>query len=95
MPLLLAALLTAFFLWLAENIGTATGTWLYPSSSGWRPVSLQKLGSWCLLLVVSFVLVTMVHRPRPLHAAAARRDSPGEAQPPAAVDRASGQGSAA
>ena len=73
MPFIAAALLTAFFLWVAENVGTATGTWLYPGSAGWRPVSLQKLGSWYLLLVVSFVLVTIVNRPKPLDAAPERR----------------------
>jgi uncharacterized membrane protein YoaT (DUF817 family) len=65
MPLLLAGLLTAFFVWVAENIGTATGTWLYPGAAEWRMVSLQKLGSWYLLLTISFVLVTIVNRPRP------------------------------
>lgn len=65
MPLIAAALLTAAFLWVAENIGTGTGTWLYPGSRTWRLVSLQKLGSWYLLLIVSFVLVTVVNRPRP------------------------------
>lgn len=29
MPMPLAALLASLFLWLAENVGTATGTWLY------------------------------------------------------------------
>jgi uncharacterized membrane protein YoaT (DUF817 family) len=66
MPMIVAALLTAFFLWVAENVGTATGTWLYPGAGGWRLVSLQKLGSWYLLLIVSFVLVTVVNRPRGL-----------------------------
>jgi hypothetical protein len=28
-------------------------------------VSLQKLGSWYLLLTISFMLVTIVNRPRP------------------------------
>jgi uncharacterized membrane protein YoaT (DUF817 family) len=65
MPLLLAALLTAFFLWVAENIGTYTGTWVYPGTEGWRPVSFGKLGSWYLLLIISFVLVTLVVKPRP------------------------------
>jgi uncharacterized membrane protein YoaT (DUF817 family) len=65
MPLILAGLLTAFFLWVAENVGTATGTWRYPGVSGWHLVSLQKLGSWYLLLTISFVLVTIVNRPRP------------------------------
>ncbi|MGL4243732.1 MAG: DUF817 domain-containing protein, partial [Beijerinckiaceae bacterium] len=30
MPLVVAAFLTSLFLWLAENVGTWTGTWLYP-----------------------------------------------------------------
>lgn len=64
MPLPLAALLTAFFLWVAENVGTFTGTWLYPGQKVWTLVSLSKLGSWYLLLFLSFVLVTLVHPPR-------------------------------
>ncbi len=62
MPMPLAALLSAFALWVAENVGTATGTWLY---SGQRPdhwVSFAKLGSWYLLLWVAFVTVTLVSR---------------------------------
>lgn len=65
MPLTLAAFLSALFLWIAENIGTATGTWIYPSQKVWHMVSLGKLGSWYLLLYVSFVLVTLVLKPRP------------------------------
>ena len=30
----------------------------------WHPVSLAKLGSWYLLMMLSFVLVSLVHRPR-------------------------------
>lgn len=62
MPMPLAALLAALALWVAENVGTATGTWLY---NGQRPdhwVSLAKLGSWYLLLWVAFVTVTLVSR---------------------------------
>ncbi|MCA8897780.1 MAG: DUF817 family protein, partial [Hyphomonas sp.] len=29
---------------------------------GWHPVSLSKLGSWYLLMIISFVLVAIVHR---------------------------------
>jgi uncharacterized membrane protein YoaT (DUF817 family) len=68
MPMIVAAVLTALFLWIAENVGTATGTWIYPGAAGWRPVSLQKLGSWYLLLMISFVLVTIVNRPKGLDA---------------------------
>ena len=64
MPLTVAAFLSALFLWLAENIGTVTGTWIYPSQKTWHMVSLGKLGSWYLLLYVSFVLVTLVLKPR-------------------------------
>jgi uncharacterized membrane protein YoaT (DUF817 family) len=63
MPLVLAEFLTAIFLWLAENVGTMTGTWIYPGQKQWQLVSLGKLGSWYLLLYLSFVLVTLVHRP--------------------------------
>jgi uncharacterized membrane protein YoaT (DUF817 family) len=65
MPLLLAAFLTSIFLWIAENIGTATGVWLYPGQRTWHMVPFTKLGSWYLLLYVSFVLVTIVCRPQP------------------------------
>lgn len=62
MPLPLAALLTSFFLWIAENVGTGTGTWIYAGADGISMVSLAKLGSWYLLLYVSFVTVTLVMR---------------------------------
>lgn len=65
MPLIAAAFLSALFLWLAENVGTLTGTWVYPGQTGWHPVSFAKIGSWYLLLFVSFVLVTMVLQPQP------------------------------
>jgi uncharacterized membrane protein YoaT (DUF817 family) len=64
MPLVVAAFLSSVFLWVAENIGTLTGTWLYPTQRTWHAVSLGKLGSWYLLLYVSFVLVTLVLKPR-------------------------------
>ena len=65
MPLVVAAFLTSIFLWIAENIGTATGVWLYPGQTTWHMVPFTKLGSWYLLLYVSFVLVTIVCRPQP------------------------------
>jgi uncharacterized membrane protein YoaT (DUF817 family) len=65
MPLVVAALLTCFFMWVAENVGTFTGTWIYPGQADWHLVSLGKMGSWYLLLFVSFTLVTLVLPPRP------------------------------
>lgn len=62
MPLPLAAFLSAFFLWLAENIGTGTRTWLYAGQNPSEWVSLSKMGSWYLLLFVSFTTVTLVFR---------------------------------
>ncbi|MCF6232073.1 MAG: DUF817 domain-containing protein [Rhodobacteraceae bacterium] len=62
MPLPLAALASSFFLWLAENVGTNTGTWIYAGQGGIDWVSLSKMGSWYLLLYVSFATVTLVYR---------------------------------
>ncbi|MEO0400319.1 MAG: DUF817 domain-containing protein [Pseudomonadota bacterium] len=65
MPLLLGFFLVALFIWLAENLGTLAGAWLYPDqAAGWRPVSFSKMGSWYLLMIISWVLVTLVRRPR-------------------------------
>lgn len=63
MPLLVGWLLVALFIWAAENIGTFSRAWLYPGQeTGWQMVSLSKLGSWYLLMIISFVLVAAVHR---------------------------------
>jgi uncharacterized membrane protein YoaT (DUF817 family) len=62
MPLPLAALLSSFFLWIAENVGTGTGTWVYAGQSVLDWVSFAKMGSWYLLLYVSFATVTLVYR---------------------------------
>jgi uncharacterized membrane protein YoaT (DUF817 family) len=62
MPLLIGFLLVALFIWFAENIGTFANAWTYPDQrGGWRMVSLAKLGSWYLLMIISFVLVSRVH----------------------------------
>jgi uncharacterized membrane protein YoaT (DUF817 family) len=65
MPILLAFLLVALFIWFGENIGTWSHAWIYPAQrAGWAPVSYEKLGSWFLLMIISVALVTIVHRPR-------------------------------
>jgi uncharacterized membrane protein YoaT (DUF817 family) len=65
MPLLLGFALVSFFIWLAENVGTFTGTWLYPhQQNGWQLVPLTKMGAWYLLMLLSFVLVSLVHKPK-------------------------------
>jgi uncharacterized membrane protein YoaT (DUF817 family) len=67
MPLLLGFGLVALFIWVAENIGTWSRAWIYPSQEdGWHLVGFEKLGAWLLLMIISFVLVTLVHRPQRL-----------------------------
>ncbi|MEJ0053296.1 MAG: DUF817 family protein [bacterium] len=63
MPFLVTAVLTALFVWAAENIGTFARIWVYPNQVGhWHPVSPEKIGSWLLLLVLSFALVSLIYR---------------------------------
>ncbi|MEM1379920.1 MAG: DUF817 domain-containing protein [Pseudomonadota bacterium] len=65
MPLLLGFALVALFIFIAENAATYAGTWLYPDQEdGWRPVSWQKWPAWFLLMILSWVLVTLVHAPK-------------------------------
>jgi uncharacterized membrane protein YoaT (DUF817 family) len=64
MPMLIAALLTALFIWLAENIGTFTTAWIYPNQkNGWAPVPIGKLGAWFLLMILSYSMVAAVNTP--------------------------------
>ena len=65
MPMLVGFFLVALFIWIAENIGTWSKAWLYPGQeNGWEMVSPAKLGSWYLLMIISFVLVTLVQKPK-------------------------------
>jgi uncharacterized membrane protein YoaT (DUF817 family) len=67
MPLLLGFFLVSLFIWFAENISSFSTIWLYPYQlKAWAPVGLGKLGSWFLLMIISFVLVASVNGPRPL-----------------------------
>ena len=66
MPLVIAFLLVALFIWIAENIATWSGAWLYPSQvNGWHMVPLDKLVAWFLLMIISVVLVAWVYKPEP------------------------------
>ena len=58
MPLNLAFILIAFFIWVAENISTYLGAWQYPYQvHTWNVVSIQKVTSWFLMVIISFILV--------------------------------------
>ena len=65
MPFLVTVFLSSFFVWVAENISTFTKIWLYPSQvEYWHLVSFNKMGSWFLLLILSFALVSIIYRER-------------------------------
>lgn len=58
MPLMLGFVLTGFFIWLAENIGTFWGVWRYPNQLGaWSAVHISKWSSWSLLVIMTFTIV--------------------------------------
>jgi uncharacterized membrane protein YoaT (DUF817 family) len=61
MPLWLSFVLIGFFVYIAENIGTLMGGWLYPNQvAGWRWVDSGKWSSWSLLVVISFIVVAVL-----------------------------------
>jgi uncharacterized membrane protein YoaT (DUF817 family) len=58
MPMNVAFLLIAFFIWVAENISTYYGAWKYPSQvHEWTLVGFGKISSWSLLVIVSFIII--------------------------------------
>ncbi|MGN6314511.1 MAG: DUF817 domain-containing protein [Rhodanobacteraceae bacterium] len=63
MPLLLGFALVAMFIWFAENLGTFTKAWHYPAQRHvWHVVPPAKIGSWLLLLIISYVMVSALYR---------------------------------
>jgi uncharacterized membrane protein YoaT (DUF817 family) len=76
MPMLIGLLLVSLFIWFAENLGTFASAWVYPSQrDGWHLVPIEKMGAWYLLMLLSYVLVSLVHKPE------AARDSAEAGQP--------------
>lgn len=70
MPILLGWLLVALFIWFAENIATFANIWIYPNQTAeWQMVSIAKLSSWYLLMLLSFVLVSLINDIRPRQSA--------------------------
>ncbi len=65
LPLLAVFAGVAVFIYAAENIGTWAGAWVYPDQvAAWQPVSLSKVSSWFLLMIISVVMVTWVYPPQ-------------------------------
>ena len=63
MPLLLGFGLVAMFIWFAENLGTFTKAWYYPAQRHvWHAVPPSKIGSWLLLMIISYVMVSALYR---------------------------------
>lgn len=59
MPLSIGFILTAFFIWIAENISTFYGAWEYPDQVHvWTVVSMHKITSWFLMVIISFIIVS-------------------------------------
>ncbi len=60
---LLSFVIIGFFIWLAENIATFFGAWRYAyQHAGWKMVSVHKITSWSLLVIVSIILVGQLKR---------------------------------
>lgn len=59
-PLITNGLL-AIFVWFGEQIGTFARVWIYPNQAHtWTPVSFHMLTSWYLLLIFSFIIISML-----------------------------------
>ncbi|WP_062302623.1 DUF817 domain-containing protein [Demequina subtropica] len=58
MPLALSFVAIGLALWCAENAATLLGAWAYPDQLlRWTMVHVGKVGSWALLVSLSFVIV--------------------------------------
>ena len=64
MALTLGFFLIVPFIRKADNTSTFAQAWRYPDQAdGCTPVSLTTLNAWVLLMIVSFMLITLVNRP--------------------------------
>ena len=82
MPLAVGLTLVALFIWSAENIATFARAWVYPNQqAGWQMVSFAKLGSWFLLMIISYTLVAWVHGIVPYRTTAKQQGTPLKTEP--------------
>jgi uncharacterized membrane protein YoaT (DUF817 family) len=66
-------LLIGFFVWVAENLATFFGAWVYPNQQkAWALVSASKINSWSLLVIVTFIIVADLKHVREGSAAVSR-----------------------
>lgn len=58
-------LLVSIVIWIGENIATYSRIWVYPfQTTTWHMVGSEKITAWFLLIIISFVLVSLIHRPK-------------------------------
>ncbi|SRR5579859_305867 len=84
MPLSLSFVLVGFFIWVAENVATFFGAWVYPNQArGWAVVGPSKITSWTLLVIISFIIVAALKGafPRKAQAEDANKAFPPEVNP--------------
>ena len=63
MPLVLSFVLIGLFVWIAENIGTYFGGWVYPAQMRhWAIVGPNKISSWMLMVVIAVLIVAALKR---------------------------------
>jgi uncharacterized membrane protein YoaT (DUF817 family) len=73
MPLVGSFVLIGFFVWVAENLATLFGAWVYPNQQkAWAVVSTSKISSWALLVIVTFIIVADLKHVREGEAAVRR-----------------------
>jgi len=71
MPAALSFLLIGFFIWVAENIATFFGAWVYPhQAQQWAIVGPSKISSWMLLVIISLIIVASLKEIFPARAEA-------------------------
>jgi uncharacterized membrane protein YoaT (DUF817 family) len=76
MPVVLAFLLIGFFIWVAENIATFFGAWVYPNQAQkWAIVGPAKISSWMLLVIISFIIVAALKQIFPKSVPATRESA--------------------
>jgi uncharacterized membrane protein YoaT (DUF817 family) len=76
MPLVLSFALIGFFIWIAENISSYLGAYVYPEQRGaWQVVSFRIISSWFLLVIISFIIVADLKHVR--RASRSRDTTPG------------------
>lgn len=77
MPLALSFALIGFFIWVAENIATYFGAWAYPHQlHRWAIVGPNKISSWTLLVIISFIIVAALKQVFPRRATAEQAAGP-------------------